>query len=142
MARGSRSHARVKIDRAKARRLVIETSYQASRRASEKARDRIKANIVAKGRVDTGRMRDSVHASHLRDTPTGSRWGITITGPARDYFLFQDQGTRGHGPVTAQFLRFKPKGSNVFVFTKYVRGIEPGHFVRDAFRQVRVGDYL
>lgn len=113
-----------------------------SRRAAERARDRVKANITAKDRVDTGAMRDAVKATHLRQTPTRSEWGVVVTGKPANYFIFQDQGTRAHGPVRAKVLRFKPKGSSTFVFAKRVRGITPGNFVRDAFRDTRREDFL
>src|SRR5205823_4691067 len=38
---------------------------------------------------------------------------------------FLQFGTPWHGPVTAKALKFQPKGSNSFIFRKYVKGINP-----------------
>jgi hypothetical protein len=35
---------------------------------------------------------------------------------------------------------FTPKGGNGLVFAKWVRGVTPGHFFRDAMRDARAAD--
>ena len=41
---------------------------------------------------------------------------------------FQEFGTPAHGPVTAKALRLKLKGSNKFIFRKWVKGIQGKEF--------------
>jgi len=40
-------------------------------------------------------------------------------------------GTKGHGPKTAPFLVFKPKGLDHLIRTKFVKGIKAVHMVRN-----------
>lgn len=109
-------------------------SYKSSRKAARRAGQRVRANIVSSGRVHTGRMLKSV-----RVEPAGkARWKVVNYVP---YAKFQEFGTRAHGPVTAQFLRFKPKGATAFVFAKRVRGVTAARFFEKAMRSLTIKDW-
>lgn len=106
--------------------------------AAGRTRDRAKRNITAKGRVDTGRLRNSIVAEYSRSTATQIWWKV---GSNLNYAIYQEEGTRAHGPRRARVLRFKPKGSNSFVFAKRVRGVTPAHFLKDALERLSASDY-
>lgn len=112
----------------------------AVQRAAVIAKGRVEQNIQSDGLVASGQMRDGI---------------VTEPGPQSDpmrptqdvrstakHTMFQEAGTRAHGPVRAKAMRFKPKGSNVFVFAKWVRGVPARHFMRRAKDAVRVSDFL
>jgi hypothetical protein len=62
-------------------------------------------------------------------------------GARTPYAAYQEYGTRAHGPATASRMVFTPKGSRTAVFAKWVRGIHPAHFVRDAMRLIKPSDF-
>lgn len=116
---------------------------QALRRAAGTTRDRTKRNITNKGRVDLGRMRQSVDY-HLTNS-TGNRLTAEV-GIYVSYADYQENGTANAGtgfiyPRRAHVLRFKPSGGNGFVFAKRVRGVKPGHFLRDAMQSLSADDF-
>ena len=85
--------------------------------------------------VNTGRLRSSI------DTRLVSFNGqvAVLVGTNVNYAMFQHEGTGIYGPHgtpivprTARFLKFKPKGSSVFVYAKSVRGNPPTFFLRRA----------
>lgn len=111
---------------------------QSVRRAAGRTRDRAKRIITAKGRVDTGRLRNSIVAEHSRSNATQVWW---VVGSNLEYAAYQEDGTRAHGPRRARVLRFKPKGSNSFVFAKRVRGVKPAKFLQGALNQLKESDF-
>ena len=106
-------------------------AYNGSQRFAGKVREEIRAA----GRVNTGRMVNSVTAT--RDT----RRAAYIVGPRVGYAKFQDLGTWAHGPKTKKFMRFKPKGKNYFVFAKWVRGVKAAHFMSKAASRLTARDF-
>lgn len=115
-------------------------SRAAARQAANVTLQRAQSNIIRAGRVDTGRMYTSLRIEESRaSTPERPRFLVKNDLP---YTRYQEFGTRGHGPVRAKFLRFKPKGSSKFVYTKWVRGVTPARFMRDALEALRPEDYL
>lgn len=69
---------------------------------------------------DTGDTQASVRVRPVGFTSTRIEYLAEATTPQGRYI---NDGTRAHGPVTARFLVFTPKGSNRKVFTTWVRGI-------------------
>lgn len=110
-------------------------AYNGSQRFAGKVRQEIRAA----GRVDTGRMVNSVKAT--RDTRRDRLRPAYIVGPRVGYAKFQDLGTRAHGPKHKKFMRFKPKGKNYFVFAKWVRGVKAAHFMAKAASKLSARDF-
>lgn len=86
-------------------------------------------------RVDTGRLRSSVRTAlhHQAGIPV-VRIGTNIR-----YSLWVHNGTGIYGPrkvpitpVTSEFLRFRPKGSPVFLYRRSVKGMRANPFLKDA----------
>lgn len=113
----------------------------AAYRAAQAARGRAMANIIRLGRIASGEM---IQGMQVRRTigaaqPLYARYDVYSTAKHTDW---QERGTRAHGPVRAPRLVFRPKGSNTVVYAKWVRGVTPGFFMRDAVNAVRMEDFL
>lgn len=90
--------------------------------------------------VDTGRLRASltIQSAMTADGPTA------VVGTRVDYARYHHDGTGVYGPTgqrirprRAKALRFKPKGSSVFIFRASVKGSRPNPFLRDALEAAR-----
>lgn len=126
-------------DRRAIRKLTGEGTQVVSRRAAIRVRDRARDNVTAAGRVNTGAMRDSIRVYPVYSHPEASSFEV---GSVLPYTNYQEFGIGPVFPVTAQVLRFKPKGSGVFVFAAYTRGFKGAHFMRKAWRSITVRDFL
>jgi hypothetical protein len=130
---------RFTFDRQEFRRMTeTGTIAQATWRAAGKVRDDAKREITSQGLVDTGKMRQSVVARRVRKGRPGVWYEI---GSELPYAYFQHEGTRDHGPVRARLLRFKPKGSGVYVFARRVRGVRATKFLTRALARLTPGDF-
>jgi hypothetical protein len=110
---------------------------KAAYRAAQKMRGRVQKNIHAKGRVDTHAMVNGIQVRVLAKAGLGAAYQVYSTAT---YTAFQEYGTRAHGPRVAKVMVFTPKGGGGLVFAKWVRGVTPGHFFRDAMRDARAAD--
>jgi len=90
--------------------------------------------------VDSGRLRASIHLRHvlIHGEP-----GVEIVA-ATNYARWVHDGTGIYGPRhqriyprTAKFLRFRPKGSRVFVYARSVAGMRGRPFLTDALAAAR-----
>ncbi len=79
--------------------------------------------------IDTGELYKSIHIE-------GPEWlsffwlkGRVAAGTPQA--IFTEHGTRAHGPVFAKAMRFVTQDGTV-VFTKWVRGVEAMHWMRNA----------
>lgn len=133
---------RVKVSPGGVVQVVGPIAERAAYRGAQKIRGRAISNVRRLGRIDSGRMIRGIQVRRLPHTAgAGLRVKYSVTSSA-PYTRFQEEGTRGHGPVRARYLRFKPKGSSTYVFAKWVRGVKPGYFMRDAARATRREDFL
>lgn len=112
----------------------------AVRRAARRTAARANQNVLKKGRVATGKLSRSFLTREAVSSQPGV-FKVRIYSRSK-YAIFQEKGTRAHGPVKASRLVFKPKGSQTFVFAKWVRGVKPGNFLSDARRALRPEDFL
>lgn len=133
--------ARVTYHLGPAQKVIGEIVDGATYRAAQKVRGRAMSNIIRLGRIDTGGM-----IQGLQVRRTGAAPGATltpyyeVTSTAR-HTGWQEDGTRAHGPRRAPFMVFTPKGSSVVVFAKWVRGVTPGYFMRDAMNAATPADF-
>lgn len=128
----------------------VKIAYMLSRPDGGVARDLLKrglrvesrAKVLLSGtgvahpkRVDTGRLRASVRTAlrHEAGKP------VVRVGTAVGYAIFVHNGTGIYGPrrtpitpVTSEFLRFRPKGSPVFLYRRSVKGMRGNPFLKDA----------
>lgn len=112
----------------------------AAYRAAQRVRGRAMSNIRALGRVHTGA---TIQGLQVRKTGAlGPLWPqYTVTSTAR-HTGWQEDGTRAHGPVRASHLVFQIRGSGPVIFAKWVRGVPPGHFMRNAMTSASPADFL
>lgn len=119
--------------------VIGEITDEAAYRAGQRIRGRVLSNIRGLGRVNTGEM---IRGVQVRKTRAASLWPqYTVTSSAR-HTGWQEDGTRAHGPVRADFLVFQVRGSGPVIFAKWVRGVPPGHFMRRAMDAATPADFL
>lgn len=91
-------------------------------------------------RVDTGRLRASIA------TVVVTRGGEprVLVGTNVNYAIFVHEGTGifgpRHAPIRprrAKFLRFKPRGSRRWIYTRQVKGMRPNRFLLNALSAAR-----
>lgn len=131
---------RLHLDEAAIRALSNQggTVDQAVQRAAGRARDYARENLTKDGRVDTGRLRNSIRYERRS---RGDRVSNYVVGSDLQYAIFQEEGTRAHGPRRAKVMRFKPKGGSAFVFARWVRGVTASHFLRRAAQRLSPRDF-
>lgn len=119
--------------------VIGELTDASAYRAAQRVRGRAMSNIRSLGRVDTGEM---IRGLQVRKTGAlGPLWPqYTVTSTAR-HTGWQEDGTRAHGPVRADFLVFQVRGSGPVIFAKWVRGVTPGHFMRRAMDSATPADF-
>jgi hypothetical protein len=83
-----------------------------------KAGDEVKAGAIARVGVDTGNLRDH----------------IVLVGADVDYAIYHHEGS----DATTKLIRFKPKGSSVFIVRLGRRAIPGNPFLTDALAAVRI----
>lgn len=134
------SQIRVSINAQATLRAVGPIADRATYRAAQQLRSRAVANINSLGRVDTGLMKDSIR---VRKAETSVLGAVAYTvGSKAPYTKFQEFGTRAHGPRRAKFMRFQIRGGGPWIFAKWVRGVTPGNFMKDAKNAVKISDFF
>lgn len=106
--------------------------------AALRAADTVKREITAKGRVNTGLMRQSVSWKIREET----RGGLDFSAEVGIYVFYGNWQDQGNGPVggfiypkRAKMLRFKGR-TGAFVFAKKVRTLTPGNFLAAALAEL------
>jgi phage gpG-like protein len=116
--------------------------WQAALRAGGYVRDQAKLDLTNNGLVNTGKLRNSIES---QVSAKGTQVVATV-GTDVEYARFVHDGTKSPiVPRRARALRFKPKGSSVFVFAAKVRGTkETGRyspFMTNALKKLKTSDY-
>ena len=130
---------KVNIHRGAVVAVVGPIADRAAYKAAQKARGYIIAEIRAANRVKTGRMQSGMQVRTIASSDLARRYEVSSSAP---YTIFQNNGTRAHGPRTAKALRFIPKGGSDYVYAKWVRGIQGAHFMEKGVARVRASDFL
>jgi hypothetical protein len=108
-------------------------------RAAGFVRDQAKLIITLEGRVDTGALRQDVRSERVQSFSGGVYYRV---GSDLEYAKWQEKGVEGPiVPRHAKVLRFKPKGSSVFVFRPRASGFEGIHFMRRARDMLGPGNF-
>lgn len=132
---GERQTMIIYLDEDKLARMIDKERERAVERASEKTEQRVKDNIISSGRVDTGKMHDTI-----RSAPA-SRFVTNVLSDLH-YTIYQEKGIGPVTPVKAKALRFKPKGSGSFVFAMRTKGFPGAFFFQRAFNSILLQDFL
>ena len=126
------------IDSYKVRELSRTISDQAGRAAANLARDRARANLLRARRYRTGALLLSIEVTEFRRRKGGAGFRVGSTLP---YAYWQEEGIGPVYPVKAKVLRFRPKGSNTFIFRPRTKGFKGAHYLRNAFKSIKVQDF-
>lgn len=129
---------KIDIDRGRTDRLTRGVTGDTAHAAAVIMQRRARKNIIRKGRVDTGRLRDSIEVKVDRQTNTEAMYSVGSSVP---YARYQEEGIGPVYPRRAKVLRFKPKGSSTFVFAHRTRGFKGAFFMREAWRSLRTRDF-
>lgn len=129
---------RLRLDLGKLEAKVAPMCDAAVKRAAIKATQSARDQIAAEGLIDTGQLMNSMRWQSV----AGGLFPKYAVGSPLDHAKFLEFGTRAHGPVTAKALRFKPKGSNKFIFVTWVRGVRPYRFMQHTLDHIRPTDFL
>jgi hypothetical protein len=135
----------VKINSAKLQAQVSAYAREAARRGANRVALRARASVLGQGRIDTHEMIRGFKVIDVTTNPKRPTYRVLNVAP---HFKYQELGTPrsapGVGfiyPKRAQYLRFRPKGSNTFVFARRVRGVKPGHFLKRAAAATKLKDF-
>lgn len=108
--------------------------------AVESAAKRNLAGVGGPKRIDTGRLRASIHTAVVARNGVPA---VTVRTNVR-YARWVHDGTGIYGPRhspirprRAKLLRFKPKGASRYVYVKEVKGMRPNPFLRNALAAAR-----
>ncbi len=113
----------------------------AMRRAGRKVVDQAKRNLTSGGHVDTGRLRNS-GTWRLENVGKPSITALVIFETRYATWVEKGNGPPGSFiyPRRATLLRFKPKGSQAFVYARRVRASKPTEFLTKALDALKPGD--
>ena len=129
----------IRIDANAVQRVVGRASHVAAAHGANVAAARAKNNIAQAGRVDSTAMYRGMTVEEVTSAPLNAAFLVYTPVP---YAIYQELGTRDHGPVRAKRLVFKPKGQQFFVFAKWVRGVTPAYFMTNALKSLTTKDFL
>lgn len=136
----TKTSVRIILDKRAINRLTAGTTDVTARRAAGRVRDRAKANLTASGRVNTGRLRDSITARNAGSSdPQRTVYEVGTNMP---YAGYQEHGIGPVYPKRAKVLRFRPKGSSTFIFRPRTRGFPGAHYLERAYKSLTMRDYL
>lgn len=110
-----------------------------ARNAAIIAAFRARGEVIRMNRVRSGEMARSFRVRRTRSGP--DRTWYYVENTARHY----DWQARGVGPiypVRAKRLRFRPKGSGIFVYALRTPGHPGGRFLEKAARSIRFRDFV
>ena len=127
---------KVNIHRGKVATVCGPMVDQAAYRAAQKGRGYIISEIRAAGRVKTGRMIAGMQVRKVGGSPMHVRYEVSSSAP---YTMFQNDGTRAHGPRTKKVMAWQ--GAGGMVFAKWVRGIQGAHFMEKGVQRLRISDF-
>ncbi|WKW87065.1 hypothetical protein SEA_NICOLE72_28 [Microbacterium phage Nicole72] len=130
---------KITIHRGQVIQAVGPIAERAAYLGAQKARGYVMSEIQKSGRVDTGRMIAGMQVRKVASGPLVRRFEVSSSAP---YTLFQNAGTRAHGPRSAEFMVFTPKGGGGVVFAKWVKGIQGAHFMEKGLARVRAADFV
>jgi phage gpG-like protein len=112
-------------------------------RVQAQARKNLGGGPSGPKRIDTGKLRASISVQLKKKS---SRTLTVLIGTNVEYAIWVHDGTGLYGPMhrlitpkTKRYLRFRPHGSQKYVFAKSVKGMKPNPFLLDALHAAQIG---
>ena len=127
----------INIDVAALRNAVSPRADLALKNAAGISVDRTKQNIVDANNIDVGRLYQSISAWFTSETNRA----VAYIGTELFYAKWVNRGRGWVFPRRAKMLRFKPKGSGVFIFAKQARPYAGSRFLDKAQEALRDSDF-
>lgn len=135
----SASGVRLRLNHETIKQSAIKDSWMSAQRAARITRDRARAAARRKDLIKSGKGIQSITFERIGPPGLVTTYHVR---PIAWYMRIQEVGTGPIVPVRAQFLRFQPKGSSIFVFARRTRGVPAGHFMREARNAITQADFL
>lgn len=129
---------RVVLDQSRLAPFLAEKSKASAYSAGKAVERRARLNLIALGRVRTGRMLRSYYTEIEASTGAGSSVRVGNSHPA---YQWQENGRGWVYPRRARLLRFRPKGVAGYVYARKVRPVRPGRMLARAFAELTVNDF-
>lgn len=130
---------RIKWNNPAIKKVTKDVAEQSVARAAGRTRDRAKTIIHQAGRVDEGSLANSLYSKRLGFVDGGYAYEV---GSELPYAIYQHEGVKGPVyPRRAKVLRFKPKGSNEYVFARSTKGFKGVPFLEKARAMLTMEDY-
>lgn len=123
-----------KMEQVVGHQLVKATFY-----AATKTKQRARYNIAAAGRIDKGDLYENFEiVESPSSTPMRPAFDVIA---ASAHAIFNEKGTKGAVAKPGGVMVFKPRGSQVLVFAKKVKGIRGIRFMEEALRSLTAEDF-
>lgn len=125
-----------KVSRDASRRLTADLVLPGVQRLTQRARTLAVGELTAAGRIDSGILRNSIA------TETTLQAG-TVVGRVEARTPYARIVHEGRGPVVPvrrRVLRFRPKGSATYVFSREVGPVQGVPYLTDALRRLDITD--
>lgn len=136
----SASTVRLKLDRVAIRTAAIRDSDRSAHHAARITRNRARAAARRRGLIQSGRGIESITYERKGEPSLRTTYHVW---PTEWYMRLQEVGYPHRiYPKRARALRFKPKGSSVFIFAAYTRGVPAQHFMREARNAITPEDFV
>lgn len=113
-------------------------SKAAAKRAATRTAARARQNTIASGLIDTGRLADSWKIADVTTNPLRPTFTV---GSRLKRARYPEFGTDDYQAPPGKVMRFKPKGSNVYIFRKKRRGMRAYGMLTRAKRALRPKDF-
>ena len=112
-------------------------------RVQAQARKNLGGGRSGPKRIDTGKLRASISVQLKKKN---SRTLTVRVGTNVTYAIWVHDGTGLYGPLhrvitpkTKRYLRFKPHGTNQYVYARSVEGMRPNPFLLNALAAAQIG---
>lgn len=124
------------VARQAGRTLTVEQVLPGVQQLTQRARTLAVDELTSAGRVDTGRLRNSI----ATETVASAGRVVGRVEARTDYARIVHEGRGPVVPVRRRVLRFTPKGGSGFVFAREVGPVAGVPFLTDALRRLDVTD--
>jgi len=135
------SSTRITYDTAQIAQLLERTKFTSTQRAAQHTAQRANQNVLAAGRVATGALATSYQVKQSRELSGRFAPGHIVFSEL-PYSGWQEDGIGPYVCPPGRVMRFKPKGSSVFIFRTKRKGFEGARQLRDALAALTVADFL
>jgi len=133
----ARVEVEVNWDHSRLNAFLVRATSRVAGRYAWRVASQAKTNLIVADRIRTGNLLRSIKAEKINGDKVSSEWTV---GTDVFYSKWQEEGRGPVFPIRAKVLRFKPKGSNVYIFRPYAGPAEGAHYLENAVKIVNITD--